>query len=88
VQKKPHGPAVCTTRAGEPIATRWSAAHKAEIKRSRVAATRRVADAVNATPAEQRPRVIVSCSAVGAPRSAPVRCALYHVRSPVIPLCW
>ena len=53
-------------RAGEPIATRWTAAHKAEIKQSRVTATRRVVDAVNALPAEQRPRVMVSCSAVGA----------------------
>ena len=51
--------------AGEPIATRWTAAHKAEIKRSRVAATRAVVDAVNALPAAQRPRVLVSTSAIG-----------------------
>jgi hypothetical protein len=50
---------------GEPIATRWTAAHKAEIKRSRVAATRAVVDAVNALPAAQRPRVLVSTSAIG-----------------------
>jgi uncharacterized protein (TIGR01777 family) len=51
--------------AGEPIATRWTSAHKAEIKRSRVAATRAVVDAVNALPAAQRPRVLVSTSAIG-----------------------
>lgn len=51
--------------AGEPIATRWTAAHKREIKRSRVATTRAVVDAMNALPAEQRPRVLVSTSAVG-----------------------
>jgi hypothetical protein len=51
--------------AGEPIATRWTAAHKQEIKRSRVAATRAVVDAVNALPAQQRPRVLISTSAIG-----------------------
>ncbi|KAK9806784.1 hypothetical protein WJX72_002731 [[Myrmecia] bisecta] len=51
--------------AGEPIATRWNAAHKAEIKRSRVGVTSMVADAINACPPDQRPEVLVSSSAVG-----------------------
>mmetsp|Transcript_1727 Transcript_1727/g.5018 ORF Transcript_1727/g.5018 Transcript_1727/m.5018 type:complete len:383 (-) Transcript_1727:630-1778(-) len=51
--------------AGEPIATRWTPAHKAEIKRSRVATTRAIADAVNSLPEDRRPRVLVSTSAVG-----------------------
>lgn len=51
--------------AGEPIATRWSASHKAEIKRSRIATTQTVAKAINALPAERRPGVLVSTSAVG-----------------------
>lgn len=51
--------------AGEPIATRWSASHKAEIKRSRIATTQTVAEAINALPAERRPGVLVSTSAVG-----------------------
>lgn len=51
--------------AGEPIATRWSSAHKAEIKRSRVVTTRRVVDAINSLPAEQRPKVLLSTSAIG-----------------------
>ena len=52
-------------RAGEPIATRWTAAHKAEIKRSRVAATQAVVNGINALPQDQRPKVLVSTSAVG-----------------------
>lgn len=58
------------TDAGEPIATRWSAAHKVEIKRSRVGVTRRLTDSINALPQEQRPSVMVSCSAVGEPALA------------------
>lgn len=49
--------------AGEPIATRWSPALKAEIRRSRLEATRAVADAIAA--ARERPPVLVSSSAVG-----------------------
>ena len=51
--------------AGEPIATRWSPEIKAEVKRSRVAATSKVAAAINACPPETRPPVLVSSSAVG-----------------------
>ena len=49
--------------AGEPIATRWSPSLKAEIRRSRLDATRAVADAIVA--AKERPPVLVSSSAVG-----------------------
>jgi uncharacterized protein len=51
--------------AGEPIATRWSPSIKAEIRRSRVEGTRKLVDAINATPAASRPAVLVSTSAVG-----------------------
>jgi len=50
--------------AGEAIAgKRWTRARKAEIRRSRVEATRALVDALAA--AEPRPRVLVSASAVG-----------------------
>lgn len=51
--------------AGEPIASRWSPALKAEIRRSRLATTAAVVDAIAATPEAQRPPVLVSASAVG-----------------------
>lgn len=50
--------------AGDPIAgARWTRARKAEIRRSRVEATRALVDAIAA--AEPRPTVLVSASAVG-----------------------
>ena len=51
--------------AGEPIATRWTPAIKAEVKRSRVNTTSQLAAAINACPEDQRPVVLVSSSAVG-----------------------
>ncbi len=52
--------------AGEPIfGKRWSARQKDVIRRSRVEGTRRLVDAMAAQPAEQRPKVLVSASAVG-----------------------
>ncbi|KAL6764283.1 epimerase family protein slr1223-like protein [Haematococcus lacustris] len=51
--------------AGEPIATRWTPDHKAAIKASRVKATQAVVAGIEAAPLEQRPRVLVSASAVG-----------------------
>lgn len=51
--------------AGEPIATRWTPELKAEIKRSRVGVTTSVVDAINALPEGDRPKVLVSSSAVG-----------------------
>ncbi|KAL0042688.1 hypothetical protein WJX79_007833 [Trebouxia sp. C0005] len=51
--------------AGEPIATRWSASLKREIKASRVNITAHLADAINALPEPERPEVICSASAVG-----------------------
>ena len=50
--------------AGDPIAGgRWTAARKAEIRRSRIEATRALVEAIAA--AEPRPKVLVSASAVG-----------------------
>lgn len=51
--------------AGEPIATRWSASLKREIKNSRVITTAKLAEAINALPEAERPEVICSASAVG-----------------------
>ena len=44
---------------------RWTARRKEAIRRSRVAATRLLVDAIAALPAERRPRVFVSASAIG-----------------------
>eukprot|EP00889_Picochlorum_renovo_P007692 jgi/Picre1/34722/NNA_002188.t1 len=49
----------------QPIATRWSAELKAEIKRSRVQVTKRVVDAINSLPEGDRPEVLINASAVG-----------------------
>lgn len=51
--------------AGEPIATRWSEPLKREIRRSRVDGTRSLVATIAALPAESRPPVLVSASAVG-----------------------
>ncbi|CAK0784695.1 hypothetical protein CVIRNUC_007899 [Coccomyxa viridis] len=51
--------------AGEPISTRWTPAVKQEIKQSRIAVTRQVVEAINSAPEDQRPRVLISTSAVG-----------------------
>jgi len=51
--------------AGEPIATRWTPEHKAQIKASRVRTTQAVVDAIRSAPEGQRPKVLVSASAVG-----------------------
>ena len=51
--------------AGEPISTRWSPAIKAEIMASRIKATKRIADAIEACPEDQSPSVVVNASAVG-----------------------
>ena len=51
--------------AGEPIATRWSAELKEEIKRSRVSTTRRIVEAINSMGEKERPEVLVNASAVG-----------------------
>lgn len=44
---------------------RWTARRKDAIVRSRVDTTRRLVDAIAALPAERRPRVLVSASAIG-----------------------
>ncbi|KAL4430790.1 hypothetical protein ABPG75_006046 [Micractinium tetrahymenae] len=59
------GCAAVVNLAGEPIATRWTPEIKAEVKRSRVAVTTQLAQAINACPEAQRPRVLVNASAVG-----------------------
>lgn len=52
--------------AGEGVADgRWTARRKEAIRRSRVDATRLLVDAIAALPAERRPRVLVSASAIG-----------------------
>lgn len=51
--------------AGEPIATRWTPQLKEEIKRSRVRTTTALADAINSLPESDRPKVLISSSAVG-----------------------
>ena len=50
--------------AGEPISTRWSPAIKAEIMASRIKATKRIADAIAACPADRKPRALVNASAI------------------------
>jgi uncharacterized protein len=50
---------------GEPIAQRWSDGAKREIRDSRVLATRNLVDALGELPPAERPRVLVSQSAVG-----------------------
>jgi hypothetical protein len=59
------GTAAVVNLAGEPIATRWTPELKAEIKRSRVTVTNALVSAINALPEAERPRVLVSSSAVG-----------------------
>lgn len=59
------GTAAVVNLAGEPIATRWSPELKAEIRRSRVAATAALVTAINALPEAERPGVFISSSAVG-----------------------
>src|SRR5580658_6315937 len=49
--------------AGAPVATRWTAAAKAEIRRSRVDATRQLVDRLAKVRA--RPKAYVSASAIG-----------------------
>ncbi|HXS94936.1 MAG TPA: TIGR01777 family oxidoreductase [Candidatus Limnocylindrales bacterium] len=49
--------------AGEPVAQRWSARAKQEIRDSRVEGTRRLVAGIAALP--QKPRVLVSSSAIG-----------------------
>lgn len=51
--------------AGEPISTRWSPAIKAEIMASRIKATKRITEAIEACPEDQRPSAVVNASAVG-----------------------
>lgn len=51
--------------AGESVAGRWTAAHKRAIRESRVEGTRRVVDAIAARAPRERPRVLVSASAIG-----------------------
>jgi uncharacterized protein (TIGR01777 family) len=50
---------------GEPIDQRWSDAAKREIRDSRVLGTRNLVAGLRALPAAERPRVLVSQSAVG-----------------------
>ncbi|XP_019093850.1 PREDICTED: epimerase family protein SDR39U1 homolog, chloroplastic isoform X2 [Camelina sativa] len=51
--------------AGLPISTRWSPEIKKEIKDSRIRVTSKVVELMNNSPAEARPTVLVSATAVG-----------------------
>jgi uncharacterized protein (TIGR01777 family) len=52
--------------AGENVASgRWTAAKKRKLISSRIDPTKRIAEAIAALPAERRPKVFVSASAVG-----------------------
>jgi uncharacterized protein (TIGR01777 family) len=51
--------------AGTPIGTRWTAEIKRELKASRLGVTRDLVAAIEACPPDQRPKVLVSSSAVG-----------------------
>jgi uncharacterized protein (TIGR01777 family) len=51
--------------SGEPINQRWTDEAKRKFRASRVDATRQVVDAIRKLPADQRPAVLVSGSAVG-----------------------
>jgi len=51
--------------AGENIGQRWSASSKKKIHDSRVLGTRLLAERIAALPADQRPRVFISASAIG-----------------------
>ena len=51
--------------AGEPVAGRWSASKKQAIEQSRVDGTRAIARAIGELPVTDRPRVLVSASAIG-----------------------
>jgi uncharacterized protein len=51
--------------AGENIAQRWSASAKRAIRQSRTVGTRRLVGGIEACPARERPRVLVSSSAIG-----------------------
>lgn len=50
---------------GESVGGRWSKKKKEAIRASRVEGTRKLVDAIGALPAERRPRVLVSASAIG-----------------------
>ena len=51
--------------AGEPIASRWDQRVKDEIVASRLRTTQKLTQIINALPKEERPRVLVSSSAIG-----------------------
>ncbi len=50
---------------GEPVGGRWTRKKKEQIRASRIEGTRLLVDAIAALPAERRPRVLVSASAIG-----------------------
>lgn len=56
---------VIVNLAGEPVAGRWNASKKAAILSSRVDGTKAIVSALAALPAAERPRVLVSTSAIG-----------------------
>jgi uncharacterized protein len=63
--KQCEGSEIVVNLAGAPAARRWTAARKAEIRRSRVDAPRALIQKLRALPAESRPKAYISASAVG-----------------------
>jgi uncharacterized protein (TIGR01777 family) len=59
------GTAAVVNLIGEPVAQRWTAQAKARIRDSRVLATRSLVKALGALPESDRPRTLVSQSAIG-----------------------
>jgi uncharacterized protein (TIGR01777 family) len=51
--------------AGAPIARRWTAKARAELRESRVGVTQRVVGAIRQLPPAERPRILINGSAVG-----------------------
>jgi uncharacterized protein len=51
--------------AGSPVISRWTEAGKRAIKESRTKSTTALADAITKLPVDQRPKTVVSTSAVG-----------------------
>lgn len=59
------GVAAVVHLAGEPVAGRWTAAKRRRIRDSRVDSTRALVEGLATRPAGERPRVLISASAVG-----------------------
>jgi uncharacterized protein (TIGR01777 family) len=59
------GQEVIVHLAGVPVFTRWNTAYKMLIWRSRIETAQKLVDSILALPAAERPKVVISASAVG-----------------------